>query len=102
MEVIKGMQPNGDSYSWGKILDPKKGKEYKCKITRDGDTLKMKASFLPFLQIRPFVNGWEGSPLRSMTRLFSTVTRNRHKSKQSMGHFSFFSPKPFFSTTTVI
>ena len=46
MEIINGLQPNGDSYSGGKILDPKKGKEYKCKITREGDTLLMKGSFL--------------------------------------------------------
>ncbi|MCP4721840.1 MAG: DUF2147 domain-containing protein [Desulfobacteraceae bacterium] len=46
MEIIQGLSPNGDSYSGGTILDPKKGKEYKCKITRDGETLKMKGSFL--------------------------------------------------------
>lgn len=46
MEIIQNLELDGDSYSGGKILDPKKGTEYKCKITRDGDTLKMKGSFL--------------------------------------------------------
>jgi uncharacterized protein (DUF2147 family) len=48
MEIIKGLEPDGDSYSGGTILDPKKGKEYKCKITREGDILKMKGSILFF------------------------------------------------------
>ena len=48
MEIIKGLQVNGDSYSYGKILDPKNGKVYKCKITREDDTLKMQGSFLFF------------------------------------------------------
>ena len=46
MEIIKDMQPNGDAYSWGKILDPKKGKEYKCKLWREGDELRVQGSFL--------------------------------------------------------
>jgi uncharacterized protein (DUF2147 family) len=46
MEIIKNMQPNGDAYSWGKILDPKKGKEYKCKLWREGDELRVQGSFL--------------------------------------------------------
>ncbi len=48
MEIIQGLEPKGDSYSRGTILDPKNGKNYKCKITRDGDTLKMQGSFLFF------------------------------------------------------
>ena len=48
MEIIQGLEPDGDSYSGGTILDPKKGKEYKCKITRKDDTLKMKGSILFF------------------------------------------------------
>ena len=48
MEIIKGLEADGDSYSGGTILDSGKGKVYKCKITREGDTLKMKGSILFF------------------------------------------------------
>ncbi|MCP3943786.1 MAG: DUF2147 domain-containing protein [Desulfobacteraceae bacterium] len=46
MEIIRGLQPTGDTFSRGTILDPKKGKEYKCKLWREGDLLKVKGSFL--------------------------------------------------------
>lgn len=34
--VIKGLIRNGDYYDGGKVLDPKNGKKYHCKITLDG------------------------------------------------------------------
>ena len=47
MEIIRGLQPNAEKFSFGKILDPKKGKEYKCSIWVDGsDKLKVQGSFL--------------------------------------------------------
>lgn len=47
MEIIQGLQEHNGKYSFGKILDPKKGKEYKCSIWVDGDTqLKVQGSFL--------------------------------------------------------
>lgn len=47
MEIIRGLQENKDRYSFGKILDPKKGKEYKCSIWLEDDaTLKVQGSFL--------------------------------------------------------
>lgn len=48
MEIIKGLQEHEGAYSWGKILDPKKGKEYKCKIWVEGDTLKVQGSLFVF------------------------------------------------------
>ncbi len=46
MEIIKDLQAHKKKFSKGKILDPKKGKEYKCSIWVEGDTLKVKGSFL--------------------------------------------------------
>lgn len=36
LTIIKGMKKNGNEYEGGKILDPKNGKSYHCKITLDG------------------------------------------------------------------
>jgi uncharacterized protein (DUF2147 family) len=46
MEIIQDLEPDGDAYSGGTILDPKKGKVYKCKIWAEGDELKVQGSFL--------------------------------------------------------
>ncbi len=46
MEIIQDLKPDGDAYSGGTILDPKKGKIYKCKIWAEGDELKVQGSFL--------------------------------------------------------
>lgn len=47
MEIIQDLKPNGDgSFSWGTILDPKKGKVYKCKLWVEDGTLKVKGSIL--------------------------------------------------------
>ena len=42
MVIIKELSKNGDTYSGGKILDPQKGKEYSCKIWREGENLKVR------------------------------------------------------------
>ncbi len=34
--IIKGLKKDGDEYNSGKILDPKNGTLYKCKITLEG------------------------------------------------------------------
>lgn len=34
--IIKGLTKNGAFYNGGKVLDPKNGKEYNCKITLAG------------------------------------------------------------------
>lgn len=36
MNIIKGLKKNDDVYDGGKIVDPKNGKSYHCKITLDG------------------------------------------------------------------
>jgi|SRR5690606_6315949 len=37
MVIIEDMEKDGDQYSGGTILDPEKGKEYKCKLWVDED-----------------------------------------------------------------
>ncbi len=37
MIIIDGLSKDDDEYSGGKILDPEKGKEYKCKLWLDSD-----------------------------------------------------------------
>lgn len=37
MVIIDGLDKDDDEYKGGKILDPEKGKEYKCKIWLDSD-----------------------------------------------------------------
>jgi len=36
LTIIKGMKKNGSEYEGGKVLDPKNGKSYHCKISLDG------------------------------------------------------------------
>jgi uncharacterized protein (DUF2147 family) len=36
LTIIKGMKKNGNEYEGGKVLDPKNGKSYQCKISLDG------------------------------------------------------------------
>lgn len=39
LDVIWDMEKEGDKYTNGEILDPKKGKVYACDLWRDGDKL---------------------------------------------------------------
>ena len=50
MEIIRGLQKDGDVYEADKgILDPKKGKSYDCKIwLEDTNTLKVRGSIAFF------------------------------------------------------
>lgn len=50
MEIMWDLkkQPDGDEYADGKILDPDNGKVYRCKIWREGDTLKVRG-YIAFL-----------------------------------------------------
>lgn len=37
MELMKGLRKEGDEYVGGTIVDPKSGKEYRCKVWLDED-----------------------------------------------------------------
>ncbi len=44
LEIIRDLKKDGDEFSGGTIVNPKGGKEYGCKITRNGDKLNVKGS----------------------------------------------------------
>lgn len=46
MEIIQGLKPDGDVFSGGTILDPKKGSVYACKIWVEEGKLRVKGSIL--------------------------------------------------------
>ncbi len=46
MEIIQGLQEYEGAYSWGTILDPGKGKVYKCKLWVEDEKLQVQGSFL--------------------------------------------------------
>ena len=46
MEIIQDMKPDGDKFTKGTILDPKKGSTYKCKLWVEDGKLQVQGSFL--------------------------------------------------------
>ncbi|RRQ45389.1 DUF2147 domain-containing protein [Chryseobacterium sp. SC28] len=42
LEIIRGLKKEGNEFTGGTITDPKKGKTYKCTITRNGDKLNVR------------------------------------------------------------
>ena len=42
LEIIRGLEKDGNEYSGGRIMDPESGDEYKCIIKRDGKYLKVR------------------------------------------------------------
>ncbi len=42
LEIIRGLEKDGDEFMGGTITDPKNGKTYKCTITRDGNKLNVR------------------------------------------------------------
>lgn len=51
MVILSGLKESGDEYVGGKILDPKNGKIYKCKIWAEGkNKLKVRGYVGPFFR----------------------------------------------------
>lgn len=42
LEIIRGLEKDGDEFTGGTITDPKNGKTYKCTIMRDGNKLNVR------------------------------------------------------------
>ncbi|WP_312388775.1 DUF2147 domain-containing protein [Chryseobacterium sp.] len=42
LEIIRGLEKDGNEFTGGSITDPKSGKTYKCTITRSGDNLNVR------------------------------------------------------------
>jgi uncharacterized protein (DUF2147 family) len=48
MTILWDLKKDDDEYSGGRILDPKNGKTYRCKIWREGNTLKVRGYLFIF------------------------------------------------------
>jgi uncharacterized protein (DUF2147 family) len=48
MEILQGLEKEGNEYTGGSVLDPKNGKVYRCKIWREGTDLKIRGYLGPF------------------------------------------------------
>ncbi|MDF0718719.1 DUF2147 domain-containing protein [Kaistella sp. PBT33-4] len=42
LEIIRGLNKDGNEFTGGTITDPKSGKTYKCTIKREGDKLNVR------------------------------------------------------------
>lgn len=42
LEIIRGLKKDGSEFTDGTITDPKKGKTYKCTVTRNDDKLNVR------------------------------------------------------------
>lgn len=42
LEIIRGLEKDGNEFTDGSITDPKSGKTYKCTITKNGDKLNVR------------------------------------------------------------
>jgi len=42
LEIIRGLEKDGNEFTNGTITDPKTGKTYKCTITKSGDNLNVR------------------------------------------------------------
>jgi uncharacterized protein (DUF2147 family) len=50
MEIIKGLEKDGDEYSGGNILDPENGKVYRCRLWIEGGNLMVRGYWGPFFR----------------------------------------------------
>lgn len=48
MEIIRGLNRDGDEYSGGNIMDPKIGRVYRCKLWLEDEKLKVRGYWGPF------------------------------------------------------
>jgi uncharacterized protein (DUF2147 family) len=72
MHILKDLEPQGDSWDYGTILDPKKGKHYKCKISlEDNNTLKVRGYIGRPLFGKTFK--WVRAPKAVFSRLSTTA-----------------------------
>ncbi|MGB3464950.1 MAG: DUF2147 domain-containing protein [Cyclobacteriaceae bacterium] len=55
MEIITGMEKDGDEYEDGEILDPENGKTYDCKIWIEDGNLKVRGYLLFFYRTQTWL-----------------------------------------------
>jgi hypothetical protein len=55
MTIMWDMEPKGDEWSGGRILDPKKGKIYRCKIWIEDGNLRVRGYLGPFYRTQTWL-----------------------------------------------
>ena len=55
MVIMWDMKPDGDKWSGGRILDPEKGKTYRCKIWPEDGQLKVRGYVGPFYRTQTWL-----------------------------------------------
>lgn len=55
MEIITGMEKDGDEYNDGEILDPENGKTYDCKLWVEDGNLKVRGFLLFFYRTQTWL-----------------------------------------------
>ncbi|MFN7235859.1 MAG: DUF2147 domain-containing protein, partial [Cyclobacteriaceae bacterium] len=55
MEIIRHMEPVGNEYSGGEILDPEVGRVYRCKLWLEGKNLKVRGYLGPFYRTQTWL-----------------------------------------------
>ncbi len=58
LDVIWGLEDEGNRWKGGKILDPQKGKIYGCEIWREGNNLIVRGKIGPFGRNQTWI--WQG------------------------------------------
>lgn len=55
MEIIRGLEKDGDEYSGGTVLKPDEGKIFRCKIWREGEDLKVRGYWGLFYRTQTWI-----------------------------------------------
>ena len=58
MEIIRGLQKEGDEYTNGTVLKPDEGKIFKCKVWRDRENLKIRGYWGFFYRTQTWVRAY--------------------------------------------
>jgi uncharacterized protein (DUF2147 family) len=65
LDIIWGLEKDGNEYNGGKVLDPEKGSVYRCSMWRDGDTLKMRGKLGIFFRTQTWKKNTTFKPASS-------------------------------------
>ena len=65
LDIIWNLTQDDDEYSGGHVLDPEKGKVYRCSMWRDGDELKMRGKLGIFFRTQTWKKNTTFKPASS-------------------------------------
>ena len=55
LTIVSGLSKEEDAWAGGRILDPEKGKDYRCKIWREGDKLMVRGYWAIFHRTQTWI-----------------------------------------------